>query len=319
MEMTPRVTYENEIILDLEVENSTLGPNVNVAGQALPTFGTRRVITRLRLRDGESNLLAGLLREEDRRSLRGFPGILRLPIIRQLLSANEDTIKQTDIIMLLTPRIVRTHELTQENVSPIYIGTQQNIGIRGPAPLIESPSRDERDLNNDTIGNIQETGAIAAPSVETSAEPQFLAASTQPLIGPKIGVALPAGALSVGSGPYTVPISVTGASQVSTLTLSLSYDPTVLRVNAVREGSFMRQGGAKVTFVQKVDGSDGRVDLALSRNSDPTGASGSGLLAAVVFEAVRPGFAILSPSGLGLTPGGVPLTLGFDPATVIVR
>ncbi len=81
----------------------------------------------------------------------------------------------------------------------------------------------------------------------------------------------------------------------------------------------MRQGGAKVTFVQKVDGSDGRVDLALSRNSDPTGASGSGLLAAVVFEAVRPGFAILSPSGLGLTPGGVPLTLGFDPATVIVR
>ena len=319
VEMTPRVTYENEIILDLEVENSTLGPNVNVAGQALPTFGTRRVITRLRLRDGESNLLAGLLREEDRRSLRGFPGILRLPIIRQLLSANEDTIKQTDIIMLLTPRIVRTHELTQENVSPIYIGTQQNIGIRGPAPLIESPSRGERDLNNGPIGSIQETGAIATPSVETSAEPRFLAASTQPLIGPQIGVALPAGALSVGSGPYTVPISVTGAAQVSTLTLSLSYDPTVLRVNAVREGSFMRQGGANVTFVQKVDGNDGRVDLALSRNSDPTGASGSGLLAAVVFEAVRPGSAILSPSGLGLTPGGVPLTLGFDPATVIVR
>ncbi|SVE33032.1 uncharacterized protein METZ01_LOCUS485886, partial [marine metagenome] len=128
VEMTPRVTYENEIILDLEVENSTLGPNVNVAGQSLPTFGTRRVITRLRLRDGESNLLAGLLREEDRRSLRGFPGILRLPIIRQLLSANDDTIKQTDIIMLLTPRIVRTHELTQENLSPIYIGTQGNIG-----------------------------------------------------------------------------------------------------------------------------------------------------------------------------------------------
>ena len=52
--MTPRVTYENEIILDLSVENSTVGPPINVAGQSLPTFGTRKVVTRLRLRDGES-------------------------------------------------------------------------------------------------------------------------------------------------------------------------------------------------------------------------------------------------------------------------
>jgi general secretion pathway protein D len=322
VEMTPRVTYENEIILDLEVENSTLGPNVNVAGQALPTFGTRRVITRLRLRDGESNLLAGLLREEDRRSLRGFPGILRLPIIRQLLSANDDTIKQTDIIMLLTPRIIRTHELTQENLSPIYIGTQGNIGVRGPPPLIESQSGNEADPDDPGGGSTEgllDEGDKATEPIVGSAEPRFLTTTLDPLVGPKIGVELPAGALSVGSGPYTVPISVTGASQVSTLTLSLSYDPTVLRVNTVREGSFMRQGGARVTFVQKVDGADGRVDLALSRSSDPTGASGSGLVAAIIFEAIRPGSAILRPSGLGLTPGGVPLALGFDPATVTVR
>ena len=127
VEMTPRVTYRNEIILDLEVENSTLGPNVNVAGQPLPTFGTRRVITRLRLRDGESNLLAGLLRERDRRSLSGFPGIARLPVLRQLLSANEERIRQTDIIMLLTPRIVRTHELTQEDVSSVRIGVRSGL------------------------------------------------------------------------------------------------------------------------------------------------------------------------------------------------
>ena len=77
--MTPRVTFEQEIVLDLEVENSTLGPPILVAGQSLPTFGTRRVTTRLRLRDGESNLLAGLIRREDRRTLRGLPGLLRLP------------------------------------------------------------------------------------------------------------------------------------------------------------------------------------------------------------------------------------------------
>ena len=118
VEMLPRVTFENEIILDLEVENSTLGPSLSVAGQSMPTFGSRKVETTLRLRDGESNLLAGLLREEDRRSLRGIPGLARLPIIRNLLSSNEDTIRQTDIIMLLTPRIVRTHQLTAGRRQP---------------------------------------------------------------------------------------------------------------------------------------------------------------------------------------------------------
>ena len=134
--MTPRVTYENEIVLDLEVENSTLGPPILVAGQSLPTFGTRRVVTRLRLRDGESNLLAGLLSQEERQILKGFPGLLRLPILKQLFSANDESAQSTDIVMLLTPHIVRTHRLTQEDVGPIHIGTQGNLGVTGPPPRI---------------------------------------------------------------------------------------------------------------------------------------------------------------------------------------
>src|SRR6185503_18412835 len=108
----------------------------NVAGQQLPSFNTRKVVTKLRLRDGESNLLAGLLQEDERRSLRGFPTLLRLPIIKQLLSSNDNTIGQTDIVMLMTPRIVRTHELTQQDVNPIFVGTQQNLGLQGPPPVI---------------------------------------------------------------------------------------------------------------------------------------------------------------------------------------
>ncbi len=302
VEMTPRVTYRNEIILDLEVENSTLGPSVNVAGQPLPTFGTRRVITRLRLRDGESNLLAGLLREEDRRSLRGFPGIMHLPVIRQLLSSNEDTIRQTDIIMLLTPRIVRTHELTQEDVSPVRIDTHGASGR-----LRSLGGRPEA---------VRDDAAALRPPAGPAAD---LAAAGALVVGPRIALDLPADDLRVGAGPYTLPISVSGASQVSTLTLSLDYDPSLLRVSAVQEGSFMRQGGADVTFAQEVDRLDGRVDLALARASDLLGASGSGLLAAVVVEPLRPGVATFTPSGVGLTPGGAPLVLGFDPATVAVR
>ena len=82
IEMTPRVTFDGDIILELLVESSTLGPATSTSpGQNLPSFGSRKVTTKLRLREGESNLLAGLLREDERRSLRGFPGVLRLPIL----------------------------------------------------------------------------------------------------------------------------------------------------------------------------------------------------------------------------------------------
>ena len=153
--MTPRVTFENEVILDLEVENSTLGPSILVAGQSLPTFGTRNVVTRLRLRDGESNLLAGLLREQDRQTLKGIPGLMHLPILRQLFSANDRSVQTTDIVMLLTPRIVRGHELTQQDVSPIHIGTQGNIRVTGPPPRIASP----------------EAPIVAAPDTASEVEP----------------------------------------------------------------------------------------------------------------------------------------------------
>lgn len=293
--MVPRVTFENEIILDLEVENSTLGPNLEVAGQSMPTFGSRRVETTLRLRDGESNLLAGLLREEDRRSLRGIPGLVNLPIIRTLLSANEDTIRQTDIIMLLTPRIVRTHQLTQEDVSPIRIGTQRNIGVTGPGSLGAPAARDR--------------GAAEQPRRRADL----------PAAGARIDVRLPEGDLRAATGAHMVPLAISGASQVSTLTLTLRYDPSLLRVSAVQEGSFMRQGGADVTFAQQVDRTGGRIDLVLARPGDQIGASGSGVLAAVVFEALGPGLATLTPSGLGLTPGGAPVTLDFTPADVVIR
>ena len=139
VKMNPRVTFENEIVLAIEVESSTLGGNLIVAGQSLPTFGSRKVRTRMRLREGESNLLAGLVREEDRRVLRGFPGIMRIPILRDILGGAEDQITQTDIVILLTPRIVRTHEVTQEHLNPIYIGPQINLGLTGPPPAIAAP------------------------------------------------------------------------------------------------------------------------------------------------------------------------------------
>src|SRR4029450_10109166 len=107
-DVTPiRVTLEGDLLIELNVESSSRGTDVNVAGTNYPSFGSRKVGTRLRLRDGESNLLAGLLREDERKSLNGFPGAIRVPVLKQLFSNNDQTIGQTDIVMLLTPHILR--------------------------------------------------------------------------------------------------------------------------------------------------------------------------------------------------------------------
>ena len=96
----------------------------------------------MRLREGESNMLAGLVREEDRKVLRGFAGLMRVPILKDIFGGTEEQVASTDIVFLMTPRIVRTHELTQEHLNPIYIGSQVNLGLTGaPASIGAEPVR----------------------------------------------------------------------------------------------------------------------------------------------------------------------------------
>ena len=118
---TPRVTYDDDIIIDLEVESSTTGRTVNVAGQDLPSFATRKVRTSMRLRNGESTLLAGLIHDDDRRALAGIPGSTRVPVIRRLFAANESRIVQTEMVMAVTPHIIRTRALTKRNLVPVVV------------------------------------------------------------------------------------------------------------------------------------------------------------------------------------------------------
>ncbi len=367
IQVTPRVTFEGDIILDLIVENSTLGPDVNIAGQNLPSFGSRKVQTRLRMRDGESNLLAGLLREEDRRALRGIPGLIRLPVLRSIFASNDTEIRQTDIIMLLTPRIVRTQELTFQDVSPIFIGSQQSLGLAGPPPLIiGEPPPGVQDVPAPLVpvaptpvvpipgapnvgqpgapgpggvpvvppGSSQVPGTTTVPSAPAQPEavaptvpvpggvpgapaggvpPGFTAAPS----GGQIVLSPPGPEFLVGAGPYTVPVSIVGASQISSVTLTITFNPSALRVRAVQEGSFMRTGGVAATFTQQVDSATGRVDIAIVRTGDQTGVAGTGLLSAIVFDAIGGGQANLAITGAATDSRGMPLPLQFGLATPV--
>ena len=378
VEMTPRVTVEGDVILDLLVENSTRSNDVNVAGQNLPSFGTRKVTTRLRLRDGESNLLAGLLREDDRRLLQGVPGIVRVPILNKLFAMNgPNEVRTTDIVMLLTPRIVRTQEITAGDLSPIYIGTQQNLGLNGPPPLIAAPIEAEPAApvgapvaapaqpgpvpppagaaaapgisiippGSSPIPGTTAVAAAPAPAVPGAAAPPgaapgapppapsaatpaaipaaptgATATNPAPTIAPagaQIVVTPPGPEFRVGGGPYTVAISATNASRLSGLSLTITFNPAAMRVRAVQEGSFMRAGGAQATFTQMVDAATGRIDIAIVRSGDATGVAGTGLLAAVLFDAVGGGSANLSVTGTATAPGGGAASLQVTPAPAV--
>jgi hypothetical protein len=121
----------------------------------------------------------------------------------------------------------------------------------------------------------------------------------------------------VGAGPYTVPISIANVSRLSMISLTLTFDPALLRVRAVNEGSFMRSGGANAAFTQQ--SAPGRVDITITRAADATGATGTGLLGAVLFDAIAPGSATLVIRGTGTGPAGTPMGLQFRPVTVSIE
>ena len=137
--------------------------------------------------------------------------------------------------------------------------------------------------------------------------------------GGQIIVSVPTADFQVKGGPYTVPIQITGASQISSVSLTVTYNPTVLRLRAATEGSFMRTGGVPATFTQQNDAAAGRIDIAIMRSGDSTGVAGTGLLAALLFDAVGPGAANLSVTAAATGPSGMPVTLqfaGIPPVTV---
>jgi general secretion pathway protein D len=357
VQATPRlVTEEGDVLLDLVMSNDTLGPLRTVGGQSAPSFPTRSVTTKLRLRDGESHLLAGLLQDDERRSLRGFPGLISVPILRNIFSSSDDVIGQTDIVMLLTPRIIRTHEYTAKDLSPIYVGTNQNFGLTGPPPLIAAPPADAvpapgitpgppaqgvppQGLPVPTVPQAGSPGLVTTPVPMAAPPSQALQPQTTPaplaepqaqrdLTAPQtttlapmaqISVTPPQGDVRVGSGPYLVPLYVNGVSRASTVSVTVTFNPALLRVRTVQEGSFLRQGSTNVVFTPNIDPATGRIDLTFVRTGDSVGASGSGLLAAIQFDAVAAGNSALTLSGVASNPTGGAIPLQFVPASVVVR
>jgi hypothetical protein len=152
-----------------------------------------------------------------------------------------------------------------------------------------------------------------APATPPTDAPPASSTAAQIIVTP------PGTEFRVAGGPYTAPISINNATRISVITLSITYNPAVLRVRTVQDGTFMRQGGVTASFAPRQDANAGRVDIAIARSGDQTGASGAGLLAALIFDALAPGTTTITVTGVANGPDGSPVQLTFAPVTVMVR
>lgn len=342
--ITPRVSFDGEIILEITVESSRVGPNVDVAGQSLPSFGARTATTTMRMRDGESNLLAGLIKAEDRSVVRGMPGLNRIPFIRSIFGGSDTTVGSSDIVMIITPRILRSQELTAADLAPMYVGTGSNFGASSQPALITAESLAGRATTPAPTGGqtppsagattqtppvVQQPPAVTPPATPPAGRAVGIVpiqgnnppapAAPAPTTPARIVVTPPGAEWQMGGQPYNVPLTVSNASQLSSLTLTVTYNPAVIRATVVNEGSVMRADGATTTFVPRIDPSTGRIDLVVTRPGDRVGATGGGLLASIVFEAIGPGQSQIAVAGVGMNAAGQQVPLQLVPATIIVK
>ena len=158
IEIEPRVHHNQEVTLKLKIEVSNLNGNVSgTNGESQPIIGTRMIDSVIRLQDGETNFLAGLIRTDESNTDKGFPGLSEIPLLGRLFSNKHNEGARTDVILTLTPHIVRNAEITAEDLLPIWVGTEQNITFRGGSPRVESPENEGPfDSNEGTPEEIQD-------------------------------------------------------------------------------------------------------------------------------------------------------------------
>ncbi|HUP50316.1 MAG TPA: secretin N-terminal domain-containing protein [Thermoanaerobaculia bacterium] len=139
--MEPRVHHNREVTLKLTVEVSNQGDPVRVEGfLPQPTFATRTIESTIRLKDGETNFLAGLIQDSTINSSTKTPFLGEIPFIGRLFTQTREENRRTDLVLTMTPHIIRIPDITEDDLAPMWVGTTNNLTFRGVTPRIESQS-----------------------------------------------------------------------------------------------------------------------------------------------------------------------------------
>lgn len=271
LDVEPTVFADDEVAIKVALEVSSLGPAVKTSSGTLAyQIGTRSASTLLRLRDGETQLLAGLISRDERTSASRVPGVGDLPVLGRLFSNQQDGGSRTELVLAITPRVLRNQRRLEAAEAELWVGTDARPRLRRPPPA-----------------------ALAAPA------PAAPSASA-PSDGVPAPAALPAASLrwqgpseaSVGEA-VDLELRLDSPHPIRGLPLDLSFDARRLAFVEAIEQDYFRRDGAETAFSHSVDAAAGRLQLGILRRQ-ATGAAGQGSVLRLRFKALAAGRARVS-------------------------
>ncbi|HTO47433.1 MAG TPA: secretin N-terminal domain-containing protein [Burkholderiales bacterium] len=221
LDVEPNVYLEDEVAIKMQLEVSNILEQLNISGTVAYRLGTRQTATTLRLRDGETQVLAGLISDEDRRAANKIPYLGDLPTLGRLFSSNTDQRVKTEIIMLLTPRVVRNFARPDTVAAEFHSGTDANPGA--PPMRLAATAAGALAIAPGAAGATLSPSVAPPPPGVPQPRSAPAATSTEDLV---LALSAP-GQATIGQ-EFTVVLGLPARNEGASATIELVYDPAVL-------------------------------------------------------------------------------------------
>ena len=287
LDVTPHVHSNREISLDILVEVSSVTGRVNIGGIEQPIFGQRKIEHKIRLKEGEVSILGGIIERSQETSLEGWPGFAQIPFLKYFFSSNNKTDRENEILIVLTPRLIRLPEIGELSLRPLSVGTDTNLSLPRKALRRSNAAPTEVSLPSGGPAGTPETATDV-----TGDETSEAAAAVEPL--PQSGLMFSPAIVRVEAGQqFTTEVVVRGAEDLFSVAFSLGYDPSVVKLVDVGHGGFLGGGDRPPALIHRIREGAGQALISLGRPPDSDGVSGEGALVRLVFEGVASGQSML--------------------------
>jgi general secretion pathway protein D len=282
--VTPRVHPDGSVTLVQAIDISSLAGTENIGGINQPIIATNSVDHTVRLKDGEASVLGGLITRTETKNLSGYPGVSQLPLLKYMFSDNSNEVQDDEVLIVLTPHVIRFPSIEAANLETIASGTDTNARVyrsdEDPLPAATVAS---------TATAAQQQASTIAPQV-AAPNGQQVTPGTANAIAPGAGAAAqlrfdPANANMKVGDTSVIGLAVSGVNDLYSIPLMIHYNPAVIDVQEVRDGGFLSQPDV---IVQHIDKQNGQIIVSATRGKTP-GVNGAGTLIGLVVRAVAPG------------------------------
>jgi general secretion pathway protein D len=296
IDITPRVHASREVTLKVSLDISSVTGQSNIGGISQPIIGQRKIEHEIRLKEGEVNLLGGMMEDTQTQSLSGLPGLAQIPFLKYFFASETKDHRENELVFALIPHIVRGPEVNDSNQRLIDVGTANSLQLRHTAKTEAPPGGGAGAAGTPAAGGQPGQGRPATPGPATPTP------AITPTTAPGAGASFlfDPGTITAAKGStFTVNILISGAQNVYSVPLQLNYDPNKLQLMNVSNGGFLSQDGQTVALVHREDETSGTLQITATRPPNSGGVSGQGSVVTLTFMAKAGG-----QSPLTITRGG---------------